>query len=474
MSETAMRRLRSVNPVAQLPAPRPIETVIPGWSELDRGARGSGADDRGRLRGLGVVLSVVGVAVTLAVVIVFTSLSGHRQTPSHPSPLRHPPSSPRTLHAPLGSVPTLQQLLDNFAILGGRGGGNPFAPGQKNRTVVAREFPGGYQVYVYVRRFGVSSQFNLATNYAVTFGIVDAHGNSTVSDFGPNVNYDVEPLPWGGARAVHSAHPGQKMLWASLVPDGVATVTWKFGCSSAPHVNPRVCAGIRTQTVTMRVINNVAASEIADVGRAGGPTVTWRASNGTVVGPSFGGYGNFAAPPFVKGEREGRELPVLLPNGIGRARIGERSSSAIQTIERLLGAPAQVNARTAACGIDHETVWASPTSANLLTIFERAGRFVGYRYGAPVDEIGLIQGPGAVLTTENGLTLDDTVAVGKQLYASGFSTSAANGNTWRVESNGGSLSGSVLPTTYPVRGITPGDRIANIAAGETGCAASAN
>lgn len=468
MSETAMRRLRSANPVAQLPAPRSIETVIPGWRELERD-RGSGAQDRGRPRVLGVVLSMVGVAVTVAVVIVFISLPGHRQTPSHPPALRHPLPSPRTVQSPLGSVPTLQQLLDNFAILGGSGGQRPFAPGQKNLTVVAREFPGGYHVYVYVRRFGVSSQLNSATNYAVTFGIVDSHGNSSVTDFGSNVNYGVEPLSWGGPRGLRSAHPGQKTLWASLVPDGVATVTWRFGCRPAPHVNPRICAGIRTQTVTMPVINNVAASEIANVGRAGGPTVTWRASNGTIVGPSFGGYGNFAAPPFVKGEREGHELRVLLPTGIGSARIGEPSSSAIQTIERLLGAPAQVDVRTGGCGIDHETVWASPTAANLLTIFQRVGRFVGYRYGAPVDEIGLIQGPGAVLTTDNGLTLDDTVASGRRLYASGFTTSAGNGNTWRADSNGRSLSGSVLPMTYPVRGITPTDRIANIAAGETGC-----
>jgi hypothetical protein len=133
-----------------------------------------------------------------------------------------------------------------------------------------------------------------------------------------------------------------------------------------------------------------------------------------------------------------------------------------------------VNVRTRGCGIDHETVWASPTAGNLLTIFERAGRFVGYRYGAPVDKIALIQGPGAVLTTENGLTIDDTVAVGRRLYASGFTTSAANGNTWRADSNGGSLRGSVLPTSYPVRGITPSDRIANVAAGEIGCPASAS
>jgi hypothetical protein len=107
-----------------------------------------------------------------------------------------------------------------------------------------------------------------------------------------------------------------------------------------------------------------------------------------------------------------------------------------------------------------------------LTIFERAGRFVGYRYGAPVDKIDLIQGPGEVLATENGLTLNDAVAVARRLYASRFITTAANGNTWRVHGNNGSLSGSVLPMTYPPHGISPTDRIATIAAGETGCPVS--
>jgi hypothetical protein len=431
---------------------------------------------------VGVLLSVVGVGVTVAVVVVFASLAGHRRTTTHPPALRHSfPSARQVPPAPLGSVPTLQQLLENFAILRGSGGGDPFSPGQKNLTRVARVFPGGYRVYVYVRRFSGARTPNLATEaYALNFGIEDSHGNGSATSFGPDVNYAVDPISWGAPPGLRSGHPGEKTLWASLVPDGVATVTWTFACRPAPHTNPRICAGFRAQTVTMRVVNNVAASDVAGLGRGAMPEVTWRSADGRVLGPSFGGYGNFAAAPFVKGEREGHELRVLLPSGIDGAKFGQPSSSAIETIMRLLGPPAQVDVRTGSCGIDHETVWASPTTANLLTIFQRAGRFVGYQYGVSVERIGLIQGPGAVLATANGLTLNDTVADGRQLYGSAFTTTTTNGGTsqatanWQVTSNSGRLSGNVLPTTYPVRGITPSDRIANIAAGEIGCPASAN
>jgi hypothetical protein len=36
MSRTAMRRLRAANPISDPPAPRPIDTVIPGWASVDR------------------------------------------------------------------------------------------------------------------------------------------------------------------------------------------------------------------------------------------------------------------------------------------------------------------------------------------------------------------------------------------------------------------------------------------------------
>ncbi len=108
-------------------------------------------------------------------------------------------------------------------------------------------------------------------------------------------------------------------------------------------------------------------------------------------------------------------LRVLRPSAIGDARLGQPSPAATWRIQRLLGPPADANVPAGGCGIDHESVWSSPAVAQPLTVFERQGRFVGYQYGAPVNEIGLLRGPGAVLATRRGLTLADNVALGKRL-----------------------------------------------------------
>jgi hypothetical protein len=119
-------------------------------------------------------------------------------------------------------------------------------------------------------------------------------------------------------------------------------------------------------------------------------------------------------------------------------------------------------------------VWTSPAVADPLTIYARAGRFVGYQYGAPVSEIGLQRGPGAVLATPRGLTLADTVAVARRLYGTGFTTSAAGGGTWSVVGDAGTLHGLVLPIIYPLRVVTNRNPVATIDAGETGCPGSGN
>jgi hypothetical protein len=195
--------------------------------------------------------------------------------------------------------------------------------------------------------------------------------------------------------------------------------------------------------------------------------VTWRTLDGRVV--SFSGFGNLTAPPFVKGWRGSPVLRVLLPSALGTVGLGEASSTAIQAIERLLGSPANDNVPVQDCGIDHESVWTSPTAAEPLTIFERAGRFVGYQYGAPAREIGLVREPGAILMTGRGLTLGDTVGVARRLYGTGLATSAAHGGVWSAVGNGGTLHGSVLPTIYPLRVVTDKNPVATIDAGDTGC-----
>jgi hypothetical protein len=220
------------------------------------------------------------------------------------------------------------------------------------------------------------------------------------------------------------------------------------------------------------VVNNVAAREITlpgscDQACASAPQVSWRTVGGRVV--SFAGFGNLTAPPFVKGWRGNPVLRALEPAALGHARFGQSASTAIQTIEGMLGSPAIINVPVRDCGIDHESVWNSPTVAEPLAIYERAGRFVGYQYGAPASELGLVREPGAILETSRGLTLDDTVGTARRLYGTGLATSAAHGGVWSAVGDGGTLHGSVLPTTYPLRAVTEKNPVATIGAGETGC-----
>ena len=425
--------------------------------------------------GLGVGFSV---AVTLVVFVVAVVLLGHRHAPARPPVSHHRLVGPSGgSQYPLAAVPTLQQLLDNFAVLRraqtpqdrtwhGRGGGVG-ARQLSGLTRLARTLPGGARVYLDVQQFTTPGQLNTAAgSYVLNITIVEHPGSGSGTSFMPSVNYNVYPIPSTGNNAI----------FASVIPDGVSTAQWTFGCPPR-RASARSCAGGHPRTYTVPVINNVAASRLGLPGHTPGracpacaraPQVTWFSASGQVVA-SFGlGY-NLAAPPFIAGGRGYRALRVLLPSGVEGAALGESSPTAIQTITRLLGPPADVNVPTGGCGIDHESVWTSPAVANPLTIFERAGRFVGYRYGAPVSEIGLQRGPGAVLSTRRGLTLDDTVAVGRRLYGAEFVTRATGGGTWSATADGGTVRGAVLPIIYPLRTVTAKNPVATIQAGMTGC-----
>jgi hypothetical protein len=425
-----------------------------------------------------------GVAVTVAVVLLSVELIGHRHSPVRETAVHHRAViRGGEFEYPLGAVPTVQQLLDNFALLrrpqtaqdrswrpqcdcGG-------ASRQLNGlTRLGATLPDGYRVFVDVEQFILGGQLNMAAgSYVLNLDIVNRDGNTSSEAFGPNVGYTVRGLSWGGLRAMRARPRNSNVLLAGLVPDGVATVSWTFGCPPGPRANVR-CAGVRTRTFTLPVVNNLAAGQLTGIGNCppcgNAERVVWRSADGNVVA-SFNGFGNLPAPPFVKGGRGNRVLRVLMPSGVQGAELGEPSSTAIQTITRLLGPPADVNVRTGGCGIDHESVWTSPTVADPLTIFERAGRFVGYQYGAPVSEIGLERGPGAVLSTRRGLTLDDTVGGGRRLYGTEFATSEAGGGTWSATADGGTLRGAVLPIIYPLRTVTAKNPVATIQAGLTGC-----
>jgi hypothetical protein len=108
--------------------------------------------------------------------------------------------------------------------------------------------------------------------------------------------------------------------------------------------------------------------------------------------------------------------------------------------------------------------------ADPLTIFQRAGRFVGYRYGAPAFEIGLGMGPGATLHTSAGLTLGNTIGSARHLYGNRVATRVSHGSgSWSAAINGSTIGGAVLPIRYPLTSITAQNPIVTIQAGDTGC-----
>jgi hypothetical protein len=202
---------------------------------------------------------------------------------------------------------------------------------------------------------------------------------------------------------------------------------------------------------------------------------TWRAVDGHVLASFPRGYGNLAAPPFVKGSRGARNLKVLDSSGVGPTQFGESFTAASRAIDSLLGPSSftQQPVAYSSCGI-HRSVWASPATATPLTIYERGGRFVGYQYGVPVDLIGLALGPGATLFTADGLTIGDTVRSAQRIYGPGFSAHVTpgrpnNNEVWQKSGAGGALSGALEPSIYPVRSVTAGALVATITAGQTNC-----
>src|SRR6202030_901535 len=59
----------------------------------------------------------ISVAVTVIVVVLSGALLRDRHVPSRPTLQHHPVAGPRGSEYPLGAVPTLSQLMENFAVL---------------------------------------------------------------------------------------------------------------------------------------------------------------------------------------------------------------------------------------------------------------------------------------------------------------------------------------------------------------------
>ena len=333
-------------------------------------------------------------------------------------------------------------------------------------TRFAVKLPHGYRVFIDVEQFISGGQENTpAGSYNLNLDIVDRYGNTDSTSFGPNTQYTVQPL--STARpALAEARPHGGAAFASVVPDGVASVSWTLGCPRGRRSTTST-TNIPSQTVRVRVVNNVAAAWLskAPADCPGATKVVWRSASGRVV-TSFAGYGNLPAPPFVVGKLGAGTRHLLTSSGVGSARIGESSTKALSTLTQLLGTPADANVKVQGCAIDSETVWTSPSVADPLTVYVKGGRFAGYQYGSAAEQNGLKHGPGAVLETERGLTLGDTIGAAKRMYPTRFATSASRDvGYWSAESDGARLSGLALPNYYPAHRVAAADLVAAIGAG---------
>jgi hypothetical protein len=412
------------------------------------------------------------------------------------SPLRVAPHRPNPgITAPRSSSasiagPTLQQLLANFSILrrhqtaADRSWKPPCDCGTtvqvRNLTRLATTLD-GYRVFLDVKRsISSGSQYSPGT-YLLGLNLVSRSGESGSVEFGSDTQYSIYPLSTGrmASRGSPLFAPHGNQAFASVVPDGVAAVRWTVNirCPKLASSHGAHCPTPGTQTVNVPVVNNIAARTLPGVDSdrfyANISKITWLGRNGRVI-TAFNGYGNLEAPPFLAGRLNTGTRAILTGTGIAGARIGEPTASAIQTITRLLGPAAYTNGVASGCGVDHQTVWESPTTADPLTVYSKAGRFVGYQYGAAPKLIGMRQGPGAVLTTQAGLTLTMPISAAKRLYPGHVATvSSPQLGRFNITGQTNPIHGYALPNRYPARTVSASDPIATIGAGNTGCAQTA-
>jgi hypothetical protein len=151
------------------------------------------------------------------------------------------------------------------------------------------------------------------------------------------------------------------------------------------------------------------------------PLVIRRISAAAITATLLAGCG-------ASGSRADQHL--LSGTGIGNITFGRAPETVAAGLRRLFGRPSSASAassigyfRSVGCGLDHQIIWAGLAARSNgsnsvgLTVYFKRSRFVGYAYGPPYG------GPwapvvrhGLMLSTTNGLGLDETVARGRMLY----------------------------------------------------------
>lgn len=298
-------RLRADNPVKAGSAPS-IDEV---WARLQQDPNTAQRRLRTPWKAAAATISII---IPLAVAALALGLLGH-----HPS-ARSSTSSPSPTRSTERSVPTLGQLLANFAVLrrpqtAADRSWQPDTPvnarGVPRFTRLARRLPNGDRVFLSIERFTQAPGGHRppASSYSLDIDIVSPHGNDAGTSFGPNVNYTVVPISSISSLGLRAA-AGKVPTWASIIPDGVTRVRWRFGCPQG-HGHAARCGQQRPVTVTAPVRGNVAAASVPGTSEICTQShrlcrvpvaITWYGTDGRVLA-SYRPFAmhNLTAPPFI-------------------------------------------------------------------------------------------------------------------------------------------------------------------------------
>jgi hypothetical protein len=218
---------------------------------------------------------------------------------TQPAPVRQ---TPTPVGRPVPNGPAMKHLLANLAILrrpqsaADRSWKPPCDCGStvqvRNLTRLATTLPNNNRVFLDVKQAIAGGGQTLAPgSYILSLNIVARNGNTTtapVNSNGQNSTYplSIRSFARGGGPLQPSASP---QAFATVVPDGVATVKWTI-VVSCPKVAIRLgrhCPKPGTQTVTVPVTNNVAAQMLpgidSDPFYARVSKVVWLSQNGRVI-----------------------------------------------------------------------------------------------------------------------------------------------------------------------------------------------
>ncbi|HEX5192441.1 MAG TPA: hypothetical protein VFW09_06535 [Solirubrobacteraceae bacterium] len=477
-------RLRADNPVAAGAAPS-IDRV---WDRIEHGRAPGRRRTRSRWRAAAAGISI---AIPLVIAALAIGVLGHHSASDSSS------SSSAPARSGARAVPTLAQLLRNFAVLrrpqtaADRSWQPPNVVVNEQRlrrfTRLAQRLPNGDRIYLSIARFRNRPAGNdpLAARYMLNVDIVSANGNDGLgASFDRSVNYTVSPLSSLGLRPA----AGRTPTWVSVIPDGVDRVRWRFAC---PPSSTAGCGRQPPVTVTVPVRGNVAAASVPATDTVCGGRVqrhcrmpvaiTWYSADGRVLlryRPLA--LGGFTAPPFIKAGRAAPLQPeavavsrVLAGDGIGDAHLGQSPERVRAVLEQMLSQRGSRYTRQPGCGIDHIIAWPSPhphLPTAVLDAFFSHRRFVGYSYGPIAGHSAPRPAAhGIALATERGLKIGDTLARGRRLYGRSFRRSAAQGGSWSIHTATGKLDGFA----YNGRDARVGPRslVATIDAGHVGCPA---